>query len=90
MDLQSGKHLCDVAGANTVFQSGSSAAATVDMDRGVLRTPALRSANQDRPDVMTAGALKFWQEHAQRPSDDRVRGLGQITPTTWLQVFRNA
>ena len=31
---------------------------------GEYSEPGIEQANQDRPDVMTAGALRFWQTHA--------------------------
>ena len=33
----------------------------------------IKRANRDRPDIMTAGALAFWQKHADNRQDDCLR-----------------
>jgi len=61
VDLQSGNHLCGAL----VLQPSSSwiiRGGAVGMD-GDFTDSGIVAANQDH--IMTAGALKFWQEHAQ-------------------------
>ena len=87
MDLQSGKHLCDVQvripSPEWVVRGGE-----VDMT-GEYSDAGIEEANQDRPDVMTAGALKFWQEHAQN-RQTIVYAVSVNHANNLVQVFRNA
>lgn len=87
VDLQSGNHLCDVQvripTPQWIVRGGA-----VDMT-GEYSDAGIEEANQDRPDVMTAGALKFWQEHAQ----DRqtiVYAVSVNHANNLVKVFRNA
>ena len=85
VDLQSGSHLCGAQvlspSPQWIIQGGA-----VGMD-GDFTDAGIREANQDH--IMTAGALKFWQEHAQdrqtivyAVSVDHARNL--------VAVFRDA
>ncbi|MCY3710873.1 MAG: helicase-related protein [Caldilineaceae bacterium] len=56
---------------------------------GEYSDAGIEAANQDRPDVMTAGALRFWQEQAQ----DRqtiVYAVSVNHANNLVKVFRNA
>lgn len=61
VDLQSGNHLCGALvlqpSSNWIIRGGA-----VGMD-GDFTDSGIVAANQDH--IMTAGALRFWQEHAQ-------------------------
>ncbi len=62
-DLQSGGYLCD---AQVLMPPQERIICSGAVDRtGEYTDAGIELANQDRRDVMTAGALKFWQEHAQ-------------------------
>ncbi len=87
VDLQSGNHLCDVQvripTPQWIVRGGA-----VDMT-GEYSDAGIEAANQDRPDVMTAGALRFWQEQAQ----DRqtiVYAVSVNHANNLVKVFRNA
>ncbi|MXZ22325.1 MAG: DEAD/DEAH box helicase [Caldilineaceae bacterium SB0665_bin_25] len=87
VDLQSGNHLCDVQvripTPQWIVRGGA-----VDMT-GEYSDAGIEEANQDRPDVMTAGALRFWQEQAQ----DRqtiVYAVSVNHANNLVKVFRNA
>ena len=87
VDLQSGKHLCDVQvripTPEWIVRGGE-----VDMT-GEYSDAGIEEANQDRPDVMTAGALKFWQEHAQN-RQTIVYAVSVNHANNLVKVFRNA
>jgi len=85
VDLQSGDHLCGTLVLNPspqwIIQGGA-----VGLD-GDFTDVGIREANQDH--IMTAGALKFWQEHAQ----DRqtiVYAVSVEHAHNLTAVFRNA
>jgi len=87
VDLQSGNHLCDVQvripTPQWIVRGGA-----VDMT-GEYSDAGIEAANQDRPDVMTAGALRFWQEQAQ----DRqtiVYAVSVNHANNLVKVFRHA
>ncbi len=59
--LQADKWLCQarvlIPKPEEIIRAGA-------IDRGEYTEAGIQQANQDRPDVMTAGALRFWQLHA--------------------------
>ena len=61
-ELQAGNHLCQtrvlMPKPEEIISGG-----LLD-DTGDYNPSGIEQANQDRPDVMTAGALRFWQFHA--------------------------
>lgn len=84
-DLQSGDHLCDAQvlspSPQWIIQGGAVGMAGDFTDAGI------REANQDH--IMTAGALKFWQEHAQ----DRQTIMYAVSvnhASNLVKVFRKA
>lgn len=87
VDLQSGNHLCDVQvripTPQWIVRGGA-----VDMT-GEYSDAGIEEANQNRPDVMTAGALKFWQEHAQN-RQTIVYAVSVNHANNLVKVFRNA
>lgn len=85
VDLQSGNHLCDAQvrrpSSQWIIRGGA-----VGMD-GDFTDAGIKAAN--RANIMTAGALKFWQEHAQ----DRqtiVYAVSVDHAHNLAAVFRNA
>ena len=87
VDLQSGEHLCGaqvrMPSPQWIIRGGA-----VDMT-GDYTEAGIEEANLNRRDVMTAGALKFWQEQAQ----DRqtiVYAVSVNHAHNLVAVFRNA
>ena len=56
---------------------------------GEYSEPGIEQANQDRPDVMTAGALRFWQSHA-AGRQTVVYAISQDHARNLAAVFRDA
>ena len=85
MELQSGNHLCDAQvlrpSSQWIIRGGA-----VGMD-GDYTDAGIEAVNQ--ANIMTAGALKFWQEHAQdRPTI--VYAVSVDHAHNLAAVFRNA
>ena len=49
----------------------------------------IESANQDRPEIMTGGALQFWQRHA-RDRQTVAYAVSQVHARNLVQVFNSA
>ncbi|MYC36798.1 MAG: DEAD/DEAH box helicase [Chloroflexi bacterium] len=61
-ELQANNHLCQ---ARVLMpRPGETISGGSIDDTGDYNPSGIEQANQDRPDVMTAGALRFWQFHA--------------------------
>ena len=82
-ELQAGNHLCQarvlMPKPEEIISGGS-----LD-DTGDYNPSGIEQANQDRPDVMTAGALRFWQSRAEERqtivyaiSKDHARNLAAV------------
>ena len=86
-ELQTDDWLCD---ALTLMPSAERRIVGGEVDRtGEFTELGIELANQDRPNVMTAGALDFWQKHAvDRPTI--VYAVSVAHAQNLTQLFNNA
>ena len=86
-ELQTDKWLCD---AQTLMPSAERRIVGGEVDRtGEFTELGIELANQDRPNVMTAGVLDFWQKHAvDRPTI--VYAVSVAHAQNLTQLFNNA